>query len=359
VTRGRILILCNYPPGIIAGQRFRFEQYIPALREAGFEVDQRSFWDSETMAILYKQGHTAAKIRGVIRGFARRARLLPNLAQYDHVFMHLEAAPIGPPVIEGVLFALKKRVVYDVDDAVFIPTTSSANWLAAPFRFRSKVAWTAKHSARVTAVNEYIRVWAAQHSDRVKVLPTTIDTRYHRRSAPRTAVGRPLRIGWTGTHSTARYLELVRPVLDELRRTHDFRFRVICDVDPDFSELPGYEFVKWTKATEIADLECIDIGLMPVVDETSSLGKVGFKAIQYGALEIPTVASDIGSGRDVVQDGVTGYLVENDASAWLDRLRRMLDDAAGTLEMGRAAYRHITATYTVDVQTPNYVALFD
>jgi glycosyltransferase involved in cell wall biosynthesis len=355
--RPRILILCNYPHGGAPGQRFRFEQYIPALEEAGFDVTQASFWDPSTLAVLYAPGHTLAKISGTLRGLARRVALLPRVAGYDWVFIHLEATPIGPPLIEAMLFLMKKRVVYDIDDAIFIAKTSAVNRLAAPFRWRSKVAWTARHAHRVSAVNPFVESWAASRARRVTRVPTTIDETYHRRRNERPRDGLPM-IGWTGTFSTARFLDLVRPALRELALRHEFVFRVICDVDPQFPDLPHYEFVRWRRETEIEDLERLDIGLMPVMDEEFSKGKVGFKAIQYGALEIPAVVSDVGSGAEVVADGITGYVVPNQTAAWVERLDTLLSSAELRAQMGRAARPHVLSTYSVTAQTPRYVALF-
>jgi glycosyltransferase involved in cell wall biosynthesis len=307
--------------------------------------------------VLYAQGHTLAKILGTVRGLARRVALLPRAAGYDWVFIHLEATPIGPPVIEALLFLMKKRVVYDIDDAIFIAKTSAVNRLAAPFRWRSKVAWTARHAHRVSAVNPFVETWASDRARRVTRLPTTIDESYHRRRHPRPPGGRAM-IGWTGTFSTARFLDLVRPALIELARRHDFTFRVICDVDPKFPELPNYEFVRWRRETEIEDLERLDIGLMPVIDEEFSKGKVGFKAIQYGALEIPAVVSDVGSGAEVVADGHTGYVVPNETAAWVERLDALLSSPALRESMGNAARPHVLSTYSVAAQTPRYISLF-
>src|SRR5205807_3895857 len=113
-------------------------------------------------------------------------------------------------------------------------------------------------------------------------------------------------IGWTGTKSTTYYLDLVRPALRRLAAMREFDLLVIADVDPGFPEIANYRFVPWRKETEIEDLMRIDIGVMPVPDDLWVRGKVGFKAIQYAALEIPAVVSDVGSGREVVDDGVTG-----------------------------------------------------
>jgi glycosyltransferase involved in cell wall biosynthesis len=358
MPKPKIAILCPFPHGGAPAQRFRFEQYIPALERAGFDVAQLPFWDHDTVRVLYEPGHFLRKVRGTLAGFGRRALAMPEVLGADFVFVHLEATPLGPPIFEALALALGKRVIYDIDDAIFIPKTSSANRIVAGLRWRSKVAFLTRHAYRVTAVNRYVEAWARdKKAAHVVLIPTTLDLGYHRPTGRRRPNPVPV-IGWTGTHSTAPFLEIVRPVLRELDRTHEFVFRVICDRDPGFSELERYEFVRWRKETEIEDLEAFDVGLMPVHDEEFSKGKVGFKAIQYSALQIPTVASDVGSGRDVVDDGVTGYVVPNDPAAWLDRLRTLLERPDLRASMGARALEHIRGVYTVDAQTPRYVDLF-
>jgi glycosyltransferase involved in cell wall biosynthesis len=355
--RGTILVLCPYPPGTAASQRFRFEQYLPALREAGYTIEQASFWDEETWRILYKPGHRREKVLGLVRGFLRRFALLTRSGEYAQVFIHLEAAPVGPPVVEAALKLLGKKLVYDIDDAIFIPRTSKENRAAAWLRWRSKVAQVTRWSDRVIAVNPFLVDWARQHNPRAELVPTTIDPEYHRRSPDRAENPLPV-VGWTGTKSTAPFLELVRPALVELQKTRRFVFRVICDVDPGFPELERYEFVKWREATEIADLQVLDVGLMPVPDDPFSRGKVGFKAIQYSALEIPPIVSDVGSGREVVVDGRTGLVLPNETRAWQDALATLLDDPERRRQMGRAARDYILERYSIPAQRPNYLGLF-
>jgi len=353
----RILILCPYPPGTAASQRFRFEQYVPDWREQGYTVEQASFWDEATWRILYRPGHRREKVEGLVRGFLGRLALLRRSGEFDHVFIHLEATPIGPPIVEATLKLLGKRLVYDIDDAIFIPRTSRENRAVSWLRWRSKVGQVARWSDRVIAVNPFLVGWAQQHNPRAALVPTTIDPRYHHRSAGRLENARPV-IGWTGTKSTAPFLDLLRPALRELQETHEFTLRVICDVDPGFPDLRRYEFVKWREATEIADLEVLDVGLMPVPDDPFSRGKVGFKAIQYSALEIPPIVSDVGSGREVVQDGVTGLVLPNETGAWRAAIARLLDDPVGRRAMGLAARDYILARYSVPAQRDAYLDLF-
>lgn len=353
----KLLILCPYPHGTAASQRFRFEQYIPALEQSGFEVTQASFWDDATWSVLYQSGHYAQKIRGTITGFGRRLALALRSREYDYVFIHLEATPLGPPIVETLMMLLRRRLVYDIDDAIFMARTSRSNRFVSALRWRSKVGFVARHSYKVTAVNPFLEDWAKQFSESVILVPTTIDPDYHRPPADKALHPIPV-VGWTGSHSTAPYLELLRPVLAELQSEHPFRLRVICDTDPGFSELEDYEFVRWREETEIPDLQAIDIGLMPVPDTTWARGKVGFKAIQYSAVGIPPIVSDVGSGREVVDDGRTGLVVPNEPEAWREAIASLIVDAPRRQRMGEAARAHVLARYSIPAQTPTYLGLF-
>lgn len=355
--KNRILILCPYPHGSAASQRFRFEQYIPALRARGFEIRQESFWDEATWRILYTPERPLRKAAATIMGFARRLMLVARAGSYDFVFIHLEAAPLGPPLIEWLIMLLGKRIIYDIDDAIFLPRTSRANRVVSFFRFRSKVGFITKHSYKVIAVNPFLRDWALKYNEAVQVVPTTIDPDYHRPSAAAPARPRTV-LGWTGTRATAPFLNLIRDALAVLAETHDFELRVICDIDPGFPELPHYVYTPWRLETEIQDMQSFDIGLMPVPDDLWAKGKVGFKAIQYSALQIPPVVSDVGSGREVVDDGETGLVVANTTDGWMRALSRLIEEPAFRRSLGRQARLKIIDRYSVPAQADAYAELF-
>ena len=156
-------------------------------------------------------------------------------------------------------------------------------------------------------------------------------------------------IGWTGSQSTLRYLEVIRDALCSLRRRREFEFRVICDVDPGFPDLPGYRFVPWRIGTEIQDLDELDIGLMPVPKEDWANGKVGFKAIQYSAIGIVPVVSDVGSGGDVVEHCLTGLIFPNVLYASPAALERLLAVPLSIPAMARSGFTAIPLTATKEL----------
>jgi len=323
------------------------------------DFDVRSFLDRDTMRIIFKQGHIAKKVLGAISGFARRLLLLPRVFRYDYIFIHREATPFGPPLFEAILFILGRRVIFDFDDAIFIRTISKVNPIVGFVKWPSKVSFITRHSMRVAVCNNYLVNWVRQYNENAVLLPTTIDLNYHKPIAKAPLATRRVVIGWTGSHSTMSYLELVREALNELQTQYDFEFRVICDVDPKFPELKNYRFIKWTLASEIEDLAGMDIGLMPVPQGEWELGKVGFKAIQYSGVAVTPVVSSTGSGHEVVQQGKTGLVVANDTSSWVSALSWLLENTAELEDMGRAAREYIDLHYLVRSQVPTYIDLFN
>ena len=354
----RVLILCPYPRGSVPSQRFRYEQYLEILNSAGFETVIEPFLSEGAMKVLYKPGHYLLKIKGVVAGFLSRALLMFRVSGYDYIFIHLQSSPMGPPLFEFILFFLKRRVIYDIDDAIFIRRISRSNPLAGLFKWPSNVKYITKHSYRVLTCNKFLRDWASRYNPNTVSIPTTIDPSYHK-PLNRKCDSRGITvIGWTGSQSNLSYLEIVRPVLKELQKKFDFEFRVICDIDPGFPELKNYRFVKWRFETEIADLGAFDIGLMPVPEGTWEKGKVGFKGIQYSALEIAPVVSSVGSGHEVVEHGKTGFVISNTEPDWYDALARLLMNPDVTIAFGRAARVRIMEKYSVPSQAGAYISLF-
>lgn len=356
----RILFLTPYPAGKAPSQRFRFEQYLDILTAHGHQYRLAPFLSDATWRILYQPGLAMQKGLGILGGFGRRLGHILAAPAYDFVFVHREAAPLGPPVFEWLLTkVLRKRVIYDFDDAIWLANTSEANRIAAGLKFHKKVAsiccWAYKNSCG----NSYLATYARQYNLQAIVNPTTIDT-VHLHNQVRDQLGSgPLVIGWTGTHSTLKYLHPIVPVLAQLEAEGlEFEFRVISNQPPDFDQpLRSLRFVPWQKATEIPDLLTFHVGLMPLEDDPWAKGKCAFKALQYMALGIPALVSPVGMNTEVVQDNYNGYICQTPAD-WYLRLRQLLLDAAHRQALGKAARATIEQHYSVLANTTNFLNLF-
>lgn len=354
----KILFLMPYPHGQAPSQRFRFEQYLGVLTAAGHTYQLASFLSLATWGILYKPGHNLAKITGIITGFRRRLALLLQVPKYDFIFIHREAAPIGPPILEWLIAKiLRKKIIYDFDDAIWLGNTSAANLIASGLKWHQKVANICRWAYKNSCGNSYLAAYAQQFNPNSVINPTTIDTEHlHNQIRDQTIPGR-LIIGWTGTHSTLKYLDQLVPVLARLEAEGlDFEFRVISN-QPPILPLHSLVFIPWNKDTEIADLLTFNVGLMPLEDDMWAKGKCAFKALQYMSLGIPALVSPIGMNVEVVQHGYNGFICASPTD-WEINLRQLLCNPDLRQQLGKAARNTIQERYSVWANTSNFLKLF-
>jgi glycosyltransferase involved in cell wall biosynthesis len=212
-----------------------------------------------------------------------------------------------------------------------------------------------KWAWKITAGNTYLADYARQFNSNVIVLPTTIDTENHH-STCCDQDKTPLTIGWTGTHTTMHYVDFLIPILQDLEQKYTFIFKIISNEVPTYA-LQSLEFVKWNKATEIEDLASIQIGVMPLIKDIWSEGKCGFKALQYMALEIPTVLSPVGVNATIVEHAKNGYLVETEKE-WYDALEKLILEKELRKQLGKAGRTTIDNCYSVNSQKYKFLSLF-
>lgn len=353
-----ILFILPYPVGKAPSQRFRVEQFLPLLDANNIPYKQATFMDDTTWDVLYKGGSAVQKALGIIKGYVKRWKhVLIDVHGYDTVFVHREAAPLGPPVFEWVIAKMwGKKMIYDFDDAIWIPNTTAENKLVSYFKAFWKVEKICRWSSVVTAGNNFLASYAKQSGAKnIVYLPTVVDTqgRYIAKEVP--AKKELPVVGWTGSHSTLKYLDELLPVLQDLEKEVDFKFLVIANKNPELP-LKNFEFIKWNTDTEIEDLQKINIGVMPLTADKWSEGKCGFKLIQYMALGIPAVASPVGVNKDIVTNAVNGYLC-SDTSGWKEKLLLLLKDADLRKKIGDVSVHTIIENYSIKSQEEKFLKL--
>lgn len=352
----RILFLVPYPLGMAPSQRFRFEQYFDKLEEVDLEYDVKPFLDERTMIYLYEPGNFFRKVWKVKLGLLKRFFELFSLRKYDYVFIHREAAAVGPPVFEWLITKVfKKKVIFDFDDAVWLKNTSSTNSVITFFKRYRNANDTCRWAWKVSCGNNYLADHARQFNQKVVVNPTTIDTERHHNKLKQFS-DEKMTIGWTGTHSTMKYLDAILPVLSGLESEYDFNFLVIADRKPDF-ELKSLQFAKWNKESEIDDLLQMDIGVMPLENDKWANGKCGFKALQYMALGIPAIVSPVGVNTKIVDHNENGWICET-PEEWERTLRAILEKKIDLKDFSAAARTKIEDRYSVRSNISNFLLLF-
>lgn len=354
----KILFLVPYPVGESPSQRFRFEQYFDALKKNGIEFSVESFWSLDAWKILYKPGNGLAKTMWLKIGFWMRFWHVVKALGYDWVFIHRECAPIGPPVFEFIIAKIfRKKMIYDFDDAIWLPNTSEENKVASWLKFHGKVKSICRWSYRVSCGNAWLADFARQFNSNVVVNPTTIDTEnlHNPRLFPSRKENEKVVIGWTGTHSTLPYLTELVPVLQRLEKKFPIIIRIISNKNPELP-LQNFEFVPWKKETEIQDLISFNIGLMPLTDDVWAKGKCGFKALQYMALEIPCVASPVGVNASIIHHHVNGFLCKT-SDEWEQTLEKVITEKESRKKAGTAGRQTVVERFSVVSNASTFLGL--
>jgi glycosyltransferase involved in cell wall biosynthesis len=355
----KVLFLVPYPLHRAPSQRFRVELFLPVLEKTGITYHIQTFLDEKTWDVLYKKGSALQKGWGVIKGYARRLKaVLVEVPRYDYVFIHREAAPLGPPLFEWIIAKLwRKKIIYDFDDAIWIPNTSRENKLVGWFKAFWKIKYICSWAHKVVGGNDYLCTYARQYNNNVVLIPTCVDVeRRHNRVKDQHTTDTVV-IGWTGSHSTMTFLEPLVPVLGELVQQHRIEVVIISNKEPSFS-FHGLRYLPWSEATEIEDLLQLHIGIMPLEADPWCEGKCGFKLVQYLALGIPAVASPVGVNQSIVEEDVNGYLCST-SEDWKEALQSLIGDARKRMAMGAAGHRKIVEHYSIQAHAGRFTGLFN
>jgi glycosyltransferase involved in cell wall biosynthesis len=342
--RIRIAALVPYQPDTTPSQRFRIEQWVPFLAEAGVDVDLLSFAGQELTELLPRPGQTLRKVVLTLAACARSAGRAAALPAGRVAFIHRAAWLAGPPLLEQILHRRGHPLLYDFDDAIFRLHTSGSNkaldWLKQP----GKTATLCRISDHVVVGNNYLADWARRHNPCVTVVPTSVDTDRCRPPASPRPPGRVV-VGWTGSATSQTYLEAFAPMLRALVATGDVELRVLSTREPDLPGIP-HAWRRWTPANEADEIAGFDIGIMPMPDEEWARGKCALKALQYMAAGVPTVASAIGANREVIEHGGNGLLAST-TDEWLECIRALAHNPDGRRQLGLAGRRTVEERYSM------------
>jgi len=344
----KVLALLPCPIDIGPSQRFRLGIYLDYLREEGIEVECHSFYDEKMMSILYSEGQFFMKTVYVLLGFWKKVKLLFLLKNFSVVYVQREITPIGPPIFAWIISRLlRKKMVFDFDDAIWMPNYTKANAKFHKLKSYWKTKYLIKWSSTVLAGNAFLKNYAIKYNSNVKIMPTSVDTikMHNPKLFDDISESQIPVIGWTGSISTLVHFETVISIFDELAKNYKFKVVVVSNI-PSKYDRSYLEFKEWNTESEIQDLLEFDLGIMPLKEDSEfAKGKCGFKIIQFMALSKIVLASPIGVNSKIISHNNNGYICK-DEDDWRKYLELFLQ---GKLKnTGKDAREHIEENYSVN-----------
>ncbi|MFN2531721.1 MAG: glycosyltransferase family 4 protein [Pyrinomonadaceae bacterium] len=354
----KVLTLASYPIEA-ASTRYRVAQYIEPLAQQGITLTLHPFLDSKLHRALYKRSEWPRTALGLLRASLRRLTEVVKAHDADVLFVQREAMMYGPPIFEWLALNIGHcPMVLDLDDATYVPYRSPTygDWATAAKWF-SKTDKLIDWSQVVVCGNRTISDYVSARAKRAVIIPTVVSTEVFRPRLEKAANNIPV-LGWIGTHSTFQYLESIFPMLEKLAQELRFKLKVIGAGDREI-RITGVEVenLPWSLHREIEDFQSLDIGLYPIIEDEWSVGKSGFKAIQYMSVGIPFVGSPVGACAELGEPDVTHFLA-NTTEDWRQSLSRLITDPDLRHSMGSAGRHYAENHYSLDLQVRKLVEVF-
>jgi glycosyltransferase involved in cell wall biosynthesis len=315
----RVLVIANNLQQ--ASFRVRIAALAPLLAGHGFALDIR----------LRPKGFTAVP---------RMWKLLRSAQEYHAVILQRK---LLDPWEAAVLGKNAHRIFYDIDDALMFhnrPVGRISRW-----RTDRRFDATSRVINHVVAGNDYLAGVFRERGKRATIIPTMVDA--PRYSVKRHEATETPRLVWIGSNSTLGYLQEFLPALEQAARdVKGLRLLTIGDKTVSSKIIP-VEHETWSEQTEAVALVRGDIGIAPTPVDQWTLGKCGFKILQYMAAGLPVIASPVGANEQIVQDGTTG-LLPREPAAWPAAIAHLAADSSLRASMGNAGRELAERQFSLD-----------
>lgn len=255
--------------------------------------------------------------------------------------MQRELFPFGILWAETLYSVLNKKLIFDLDDALFINKTNKN----AAFKFdkAKRVKKIIRRANLVIAGNSWIRDQSIEIGAK-KAIHVDVAEKVQFEDSPRNQTT-TLKALWLGSPTTSKYLKFIEEPLHKLQKEIGLEINIVGgDTHLEYAFKANH--IGWSLDSEKEYLKSSDIGLMPLPMENWSKGKCGGKARTYMASGLIPIVSNIGYNQDLIAQGVSGFLC-NDEKDWFDSIYNLSKDTKKQQEIRAYNFKLVASKFNV------------
>lgn len=164
---------------------------------------------------------------------------------------------------------------------------------------------------------------------------------------------------FSGSFTHNKDFEMIKPALIKiLKSCQNVSLLLVGELKPS-DELNQYadrikmlQIVEWQQLPWL--IAAVDINLAPLEDTLFNRAKSEIKWMEAALARVPTVASRIGAFEEMIEDGVTGILCENEWDIWYEKLYQLVLDKSKRKEIGSQAYSYVINNCTTKAGAGRY-----
>lgn len=278
----------------------------------------------------------------------------------DVVIMGMVGIQPGLIAMQGIRESYGKPVIMEVDDNILsCPVYNPATTCYNPNNSIRQVAIKQmRESDAVIVSTPYLKEIYSEFNDNIYVVQNSIDFKLWDKVQHGKNKGK-ITIGWVGGANHNEDLLIIEPVIEYLTNKYpQVEFLFGHGMHPNFKGKKGVRWIqkfsridKYPKAVAAMG---IDIGIAPLVDNAFNRGKSNLRWLEYSALGIPTVASNVGHFAETIDNGKDGILCDT-AEDFINALEGLILNVSRRKELAKAARDRVFKDFNID-NTVKYYA---
>lgn len=257
------------------------------------------------------------------------------------------------PVDKLIECLLKKanKVVWDFDDDIFITKEIT----------KKEASILLKYTTDIVVISEYLKNLLPDNIKEIVILMPTTDGDYTNSNIDELNQNRKatyhdeIILLWLATSTGLPHIHKIESILDVTAKkimedlNKQLVLKVICNKPFIFrAKYIKIENITWSKLVAEREIKTSHIGLMPLSNQLSSLGKGGFKVVQYMSVGLPSIASAIGFNNEVIKNEETGYLIDDIDSldGWADAIFELSSNWNSYIKFSRNSLEFWNASFS-------------
>jgi len=242
-------------------------------------------------------------------------------------------------------------IVYALDDLFTEMPLKSSLRQGVPANARTRFREALRYCNRLVVSTEFLAEAYRPLFPDIRVVPNRLERERWLNLTTHKRTGNKPRIGWAGGTAHRGDLELIKPVIEATRDEADWIFMGMHtdEIRPLLSEFhPGVSFEAYPEALAALDL---DIAVAPLEMHRFNQGKSNLRLLEYGALSLPVVCTDIDPYRDS-----PACCLANDPQRWIAALRERIHDADAREAEGKRLHDWVAQHYILENHLDEWLA---
>jgi glycosyltransferase involved in cell wall biosynthesis len=247
---------------------------------------------------------------------------------------------------------LCKKIIYDIDDAIWLPLLGKHH-LFTDWKIYRRLKRIVKEADLCLPSNHYIETYLIKlGAFNTHLFPMALDEmRWYRRAQEKS----PPVIGWSGAPGNLIFLEGIEPALSRVLVQYPMaRLSIFSGKKPDWS-LP-FDFTPFDPNEEVAAMHHMGVGLLPLSNSNFTRGKSPIKALQYLSAGLPVVASPLDGTRELLDESQACTYAKNHQE-WESALKSLISNVDERQAKSLQARRYFESKMTLTVRVQELATL--